>query len=43
MSRVSLVSSGGARAGSIPAPPTGAPNGGQRFPVPMVGSGHLRV
>lgn len=34
MSRASLVSSGGARVGSILAPSTGAPNGGQRFPGP---------
>lgn len=33
-----LVSSGGAGAGSIPVPPTGAPNGGRRFLVPMVGA-----
>ena len=37
MSRVSLVSSGGARVGSILTPSTGAPNGGQRFPGPRGG------
>ena len=43
VSRADPVSSGGARVGSILAPSTGAPNGGQRFLVPMVGSGYLRV
>ena len=37
VSRAGLVSSGGARVGSILAPSTGAPNGGQRFPGPHGG------
>ena len=37
VSRASLVSSGGARVGSILAPSTGAPDGGQRFPGPHGG------
>ena len=37
MSRADPVSSGGARVGSILAPSTGAPNGGQRFPGPSGG------